>query len=143
MVLTRRPPPGITEGVDDAAARLTTGSGARGPAYLATTHTPRFIGGMVEVAARGEADVAVIRRSVPVVLRQTERLPTAPRTHCHGSALSAVLSPRGRRHRHRAARPGKQSSGRWSRESADVAMTPEFPILLHAYRECLLSPSTA
>jgi len=79
----------------------------------------------------------------PVVLRQTERLPTAPR--------SIVTVPRSARFflredggidTERLDRASR-SSGRWSRESAEVAMDPEFPILLHAYRECLLSPSTA
>jgi len=97
----------------DDRGRAAAGSGAVEPGYLPATDMPRFIREMMEFVDLAEGDVAAIRRSAPIVLRHAERLTAALYEHF-------LAFPRSARH----------SLGRWLRESAEVAMTPEFSYYL-------------
>lgn len=117
--------------MDDAAARSAMGSGAVEPGYLPATDMPRFIREMLEFVDFGEADVAAIRRSAPVVLRHADRITTALYEHFLRFPRSArfFLREDGRVDTERLDRR-KHSLGRWLRESAEVAMTSEFSYYL-------------
>ena len=61
--------------------------------YLPGTDMPRFIREMMEFVGIGEADVAAIRGSAPVVLRHADRLTAALYDHFLGFARSARFFP--------------------------------------------------
>ena len=115
----------------DERAPSASGSGAVEPGYLPATDMPRFIREMMEFVDLAEADVAAIRRSAPIVLRNAERLTAALYEHFLAFPRSAefFLREDGAVDTERLDRR-KHSLGRWLRESAEVAMTPEFSYYL-------------
>ena len=95
--------------------------------YLPATDMPRFLREMMEFVDLGEADVAAIRRSAPIVLRDPEALAAALYEHFLKFPRSArfflredgqVDAPRIERRKH--------SLVRWLQETATVATTTEF-----------------
>jgi len=86
---------------------------------------------MIEFVDLAEGDVAAIRRSAPIVLRNTERLTAALDEHFLAFPRSAkfFLREDGGVDTERLDRR-KHSLGRWLRESAEVAMTLEFSYYL-------------
>jgi hypothetical protein len=100
-------------------------------AYLPATDIARFVGEMMEFVGLGEADVAAIRRSAPVVLSHVERVTAALYDHFLRFPRSArfFLREDGDVDRERVERR-KHSLGRWLRESAQAAMTAEFSYYL-------------
>lgn len=101
------------------------------PGYLPGTDMPRFLGEMMEFVGLGEADVAAIRRSAPLVLRHAERLTDALYEHFLRFPRSAQFFRRddgtmdGERLERR-----KHSLARWLRETAQAAATEEFAYYL-------------
>ncbi len=92
---------------------------------------PRFIRNMMEFVGLGEADVATIRHSAPIVLRHEQRLTAALYDHFLAFPRSAqfflgedgaVDSARLERRKH--------SLGWWLRETAEAATTQEFSYYL-------------
>ena len=95
--------------------------------YLPATDMPRFVREMMEFVDLGEADVAAIRRSAPIVLRDPDGLAAALYEHFLKFPRSAqfflredgeVDVPRLERRKH--------SLVRWLKETAEVATTSEF-----------------
>ena len=115
----------------DDPGRAAAESGAVEPGYLPATDMPRFIREMIEFVDLAEGDVAAIRRSAPIVLRNAERLTAALYEHFLAFPRSAkfFLREDGGVDTERLDRR-KHSLGRWLRESALVAMTPEFSYYL-------------
>ncbi len=115
----------------DDRGRAAAGSGAVEPGYLPATDMPRFVREMMEFVDLAEGDVAAIRRSAPIVLRHAERLTAALYEHFLAFPRSAgfFLREDGGVDTERLDRR-KHSLGRWLRESAEVAMTPEFSYYL-------------
>jgi hypothetical protein len=101
--------------------------------YLPGTDMPRFIREMMEFVGLGEADVAAIRGSAPVVLRHADRLTAALYEHFLAFARSArfFLREDGSVDQERIERR-KHSLTRWLRETAAVATTQEFSYYLLA-----------
>ena len=101
--------------------------------YLPGTDMPRFIREMMEFVGLGEADVAAIRGSAPVVLRHADRLTAALYEHFLAFARSArfFLREDGSVDNERIERR-KHSLTRWLRETAAVATTQEFSYYLLA-----------
>lgn len=101
--------------------------------YLPATDMPRFVREMMEFVDLGEADVAAIRRSAPIVLRDGERFTAALYDHFLAFPRSArfFLGEDGRVDAARLERR-KHSLTRWLREAAEVALTPEFSYYLLA-----------
>ena len=101
--------------------------------YLPGTDMPRFIREMMEFVGIGEADVAAIRGSAPVVLRHADRLTAALYDHFLAFARSArfFLRDDGSVDTERIERR-KHSLTRWLRETAEVATTQEFSYYLLA-----------
>ena len=116
--------------MDDANARAATGGDAP---YLPGTDMPRFVREMMEFVDLGEADVAAIRRSAPLVLRQADALTTALYDHFLRFPRSAqfFLRDDGSVDTERLERR-KHSLTRWLRETAEVATTTEFSYYLLA-----------
>src|SRR5439155_16921198 len=104
---------------------------ARMTGYLPGAYMPRFIGEMMEFVGLGEADVAVIRRSAPVVLRRGDELTTALYEHFLKFPRSALFFLRddGSVDAERVERR-KHSLTRWLRETAEVASSSEFSYYL-------------
>lgn len=99
--------------------------------YLPATDMPRFMREMLEFVDLADADVAAIRRSAPIVLREAERLAAAlyerflalPRSaRFFLRADGAVDAERLERRKH--------SLTRWLRETAEAATTHEFSYYL-------------
>lgn len=101
--------------------------------YLPGTDMPRFIREMMEFVGLGEADVAAIRGSAPVVLRHADRLTAALYEHFLAFPRSArfFLRDDGSVDTERIERR-KHSLTRWLRETAAVATTQEFSYYLLA-----------
>jgi hypothetical protein len=116
--------------MDDANARAATESDAP---YLPGTDMPRFVREMMEFVDLDEADVAAIRRSAPLVLRDADRLTTALYEHFLKFLRSAqfFLRDDGSVDAERLERR-KHSLTRWLRETAEVATTSEFSYYLLA-----------
>jgi hypothetical protein len=101
--------------------------------YLPATDMPRFMGEMLEFVGLDEADVAAIRRSAPLVLREGDRLATAVYEHFLAFPRSArfFLREDGGVDAARLERR-KHSLLRWLRETAHAAATQEFSYYLLA-----------
>jgi hypothetical protein len=101
--------------------------------YLPATDMPRFVREMLEFVDLGEADVAAIRRSAPIVLRQAERLAAALYEHFLAFPRSArfFLRDDGAPDLERLERR-KHSLTRWLRATAEAATTHEFSYYLLA-----------
>ena len=104
---------------------------ASGPGYLPATDMPRFIRDMMQFVGLGDEDLAVIRRSAPIVLQHERRLTSALYDHFLTFPRSArfFLGEDGEVDAARLERR-KHSLGRWLRESAEAAMTQEFSYYL-------------
>jgi hypothetical protein len=102
-------------------------------AYLPATDMPRFIRELMEFVELGEADVAAIRRSAPVVLARAAALTDALYDHFLKFPATAqfFLGEDGEPDAARLERR-KHSLGRWLRETAEVATTQEFSYYLLA-----------
>jgi len=113
-------------------ARMDTGTGPD-VGYLPGTDMPRFVREMMEFVDLGEVDVAAIRRSAPLVLRQADGLTTALYDHFLKFPRSAqfFLKGDGSVDAERLERR-KHSLTRWLRETAEVATTSEFSYYLLA-----------
>jgi len=103
------------------------------PGYLPATDMPRFLREMMEFVGLGEADVAAIRRSAPIVLAHAERLTEALYEHFLEFPRSArfFLHEDGSVDAQRLERR-KHSLTRWLREMAQAATTQEFSYYLLA-----------
>jgi hypothetical protein len=103
------------------------------PGYLPATDMPRFLREMMEFVGLGEADVAAIRRSAPIVLRHAEALTEALYEHFLRFPRSAhfFLREDGSVDVERLERR-KHSLARWLRETAEAAATHEFSYYLLA-----------
>ncbi len=103
------------------------------PGYLPATDMPRFLREMMEFVGLGEADVAAIRRSAPIVLRHAERLTETLYEHFLKFPRSArfFLREDGTVDVERLERR-KHSLARWLRETAEAAATHEFSYYLLA-----------
>jgi hypothetical protein len=101
--------------------------------YLPGTDMARFVREMMEFVDLGDADVAAIRRSAPLVLRHADWLTTALYEHFLEFPRSAqfFLRDDGSVDAERLERR-KHSLARWLRETAEVAMTSEFSYYLLA-----------
>jgi Protoglobin len=101
--------------------------------YIPGTDMPRFIRDMMEFVGLGEADVAAIRGSAPVVLAHADELTAALYDHFLKFPRSArfFLRDDGSVDRERVERR-KHSLTRWMRETAEVATTQEFSYYLLA-----------
>jgi hypothetical protein len=101
--------------------------------YIPGTDMPRFIREMMEFVGIGDADVAAIRGSAPVVLRHADELTAALYEHFLTFARSAsfFLRDDGSVDTERVERR-KHSLTRWLRETAEVATTQEFSYYLLA-----------
>jgi hypothetical protein len=101
--------------------------------YLPGTDMPRFIRDMMEFVGLGESDVAAIRRSAPIVLRDAERLTALLDDHFLQFPRSAgfFLRENGDVDTERLERR-KHSLARWLREIAEVATSQEFSYYLLA-----------
>src|SRR5262245_39576228 len=101
--------------------------------YLPATDMPRFLREMMEFVGLGEADVAAIRRSAPIVLRHAEGLTEALYEHFLKFPRSArfFLREDGTVDVERLERR-KHSLARWLRETAEAAATHEFSYYLLA-----------
>lgn len=101
--------------------------------YLPGTDMPRFIREMLEFVGLGEADVAAIRASAPVVLRHADELTQALYEHFLRFPRSArfFLREDGSLDAERLERR-KHSLARWLRETAALATGPEFSYYLLA-----------
>ncbi len=99
--------------------------------YLPATDMPRFIREMMEFVQLGEADVAAIRSSAPIVLRHAEPLTAALYERFLALPHSArfFLREDGSVDTERLERR-KHSLARWLRETAAAAVTPEFSYYL-------------
>jgi len=119
--------------MDDVPAGPTMGSGAVEPGYLPATDMARFIREMMEFVGLDEVDVAAIHRSAPAVLRHADRITGALYEHFLAFPRSArfFLREAGGVDTERLERR-KHSLARWLRESAVVAMTPDFSYYLLA-----------
>jgi protoglobin len=101
-----------------------------------------FIREAMEFVGLGEADLATVRRTAPLVLRHEMELTTALYEHFLKFPASArfFLGPDGAPDTARIERR-KHSLGRWLRESAEAAMTHDFAYYLlsvalaHSHRE--------
>lgn len=95
--------------------------------YLPATDMPRFVREMMEFVGLGEADVAAIRRSAPIVLRHAEGLTEALYEHFLKFPRSArfFLGEDGTVDVERLERR-KHSLARWLRETAEAAASHEF-----------------
>ena len=113
-------------------ARMDAETG-RAAGYLPGTDMPRFVREMMEFVGLDEADVAAIRRSAPLVLRQADGLTTALYEHFLKFPRSArfFLRDDGSVDAERLERR-KHSLARWLRETAEVATTSEFSYYLLA-----------
>ncbi len=103
------------------------------PDYLPATDMPRFLREMMEFVGLGEADVAAIRGSAPIVLRHAERLTEALYEHFLKFPRSArfFLREDGTVDTERLERR-KHSLTRWLHEVAQAATTQEFSYYLLA-----------
>jgi hypothetical protein len=103
------------------------------PDYLPATDMPRFLREMMEFVGLGEADVAAIRRSAPIVLQHAEDLTEALYEHFLRFPRSArfFLREDGTVDVERLERR-KHSLARWLRETAEAAATHEFSYYLLA-----------
>ncbi len=103
------------------------------PDYLPATDMPRFLREMMEFVGLGEADVAAIRGSAPIVLRHAERLTEALYDHFLKFPRSArfFLREDGTVDTERLERR-KHSLTRWLHEVAQAATTQEFSYYLLA-----------
>lgn len=101
--------------------------------YIPGTDMPRFIREMMEFVGLGEADVAAIHGSAPVVLRHAEELTSALYEHFLKFPRSArfFLRDDGSADLERIERR-KHSLTRWLRETAEVATNQEFSYYLLA-----------
>jgi hypothetical protein len=103
------------------------------PSYLPGTDMPRFIRELMEFVELGDADVAAIRRSAPVVLAREAAFTDALYAHFLKFPATArfFLGEDGAPDAARLARR-KHSLARWLRETAEVATTQEFSYYLLA-----------
>ena len=101
--------------------------------YLPATDMPRFIRELMEFVGLGEADVAVIRRTAPIVLAREAAVTDALYAHFLQFPATAqfFLGEDGEPDVARLARR-KHTLGRWLRETAAVATTQEFSYYLLA-----------
>jgi Protoglobin len=101
--------------------------------YLPATDMPRFIGELMRFVDFGDADVAVVRRTAPLVLRRETEITSALYDHFLKFPATArfFLGADGTPDRDRLERR-KHSLGRWLRETAEVATTAEFSYYLLA-----------
>ena len=101
--------------------------------YLPATDMPRFIRELMAFVGLGEADVAAIHRSAPLVLAHEAALTTALYDHFLAFPESArfFLGEDGAPDLARLERR-KHSLGRWLRETAEVATTQDFSYYLLA-----------
>ncbi|MGH7308112.1 MAG: protoglobin family protein [Candidatus Rokuibacteriota bacterium] len=101
------------------------------PGYLPATDMPRFLREMMEFVSLGEADLAAIRRSAPIVLRDAEHLTEALYEHFLRFPRSArfFLREDGTVDVERLERR-KHSLTRWLRETAQAVATQEFSYYL-------------
>jgi len=99
--------------------------------YLPATDMPRFIREMMEFVQLGEADIAAIRDSAPIVLRHAEALTVALYERFLALPRSArfFLREDGSVDTERLERR-KHSLARWLRETAAAAVTSEFSYYL-------------
>ncbi|HEY3067084.1 MAG TPA: protoglobin family protein [Methylomirabilota bacterium] len=99
--------------------------------YLPATDMPRFIRELMEFVDLGDADVAAIRRTAPIVLRHEAALTSALYDHLLKFPATArfFLGADGAPDLARLERR-KHSLGRWLRETAEVATTAEFSYYL-------------
>jgi hypothetical protein len=104
-----------------------------GLGYLPATDMPRFLREMMEFVGLGEADVAAIRCSAPIVLRHAERLTEALYEHFLTFPRSArfFLREDGTVDVERLERR-KHSLAQWLRETAQAAASQEFSYYLLA-----------
>lgn len=112
------------------------------PAYRPGSDMPRFIRELMEFVNLGDADLAAIRRTAPLVLRHEPALTAAVYEHLlefPGTArffLRADGTPDLERLERR-----KHSLGRWLRETADLALSHGFAYYLlsvalaHSHRD--------
>lgn len=113
-----------------------------GPGYLPGTDMPRFLREQMEFVGLGEAEVAVIRRTTPVVLRHEAAITAALYEHFLRFPETArfFLGEDGAPDLERLERR-KHSLGRWLRVSAEAITTQEFAYYLlavglsHSHRE--------
>jgi hypothetical protein len=101
--------------------------------YLPATDMPRFIRELMEFVELGESDVAVIRRTAPLVLKHEAAFTEALYEHFlrFPAAARFFLGEDGTPDRARLERR-RHSLGRWLRETAEVATTTEFSYYLLA-----------
>jgi Protoglobin len=102
-------------------------------AYLPATDMPRFIGELMRFVDLGDADVATIRRTAPLVARHETSITAALYEHFLKFPATArfFLGADGTPDVERLERR-KHSLGRWLRETAEVATTSEFSYYLLA-----------
>jgi hypothetical protein len=100
---------------------------ATAPPYLPATDLPRFIRELMAFVDLGEADLAAIRRTAPVVLAHEGAFTAALYEHFLRAPESArfFLGPDGAPDAERLARR-RHSLGRWLRETAQAAIGREF-----------------
>jgi hypothetical protein len=101
--------------------------------YLPATDMPRFVREMSEFVGLGEADIAVIRRTAPMVLEQEAAFTAALYEHFLKFPATArfFLGEDGAPDLARLERR-KHSLGRWLRLTAEAAVTHEFSYYLLA-----------
>jgi protoglobin len=101
--------------------------------YLPATDMPRFIREMMAFVDLGDVDLVAIRRSAPVVLAHADEFAAAlyERFLAFPRSAQFFLGEDGGLDAERLERR-KHSLGRWLRESAEVALTPEFSYYLLA-----------
>lgn len=94
------------------------------PPYLPATDMPRFVRDLMAFAGISEAEVEIIRRTAPVVLRHEAGLTAALYEHFLRFPASArfLLGEDGQPDAARLERR-KHSLGRWLRETAEAATT--------------------
>jgi protoglobin len=95
--------------------------------YLPGTDMERFLHDAMAFVGFGESDVEVIRRTAPLVLEREAALTAALYDHFLSMPDSArfFLAPDGSPDQARLDRR-KHSLGRWLRETAQAAVTPDF-----------------
>lgn len=99
--------------------------------YLPATDMPRFVREMLEFVGFADADADAVRASAPLVLPHVDRLTAALYDHFLVFPRSArfFLRDDGGVDTVRIERR-KHSLGRWLRETAELALTPEFSYYL-------------